>query len=298
MYRSVLSKRLTKRYLLFFIFVGPALLVRFTTSVYPIMKTIYFSVLEYNLMKQVKEFTGINNYIKLLTDITIREVIGFTLIFIAVSVILQLVLGMFIANLLNLKFKGRKLVRTINLIPWVIPVIVAGFAFRWMLDADYGLVSDWMFRLSGSRPGLLIDPFLARVSLILVNVWKNTPFMALVLLAGLQSIPNELYEAAMIDGASKFQRFIYITLPASSSTIVTLGLFNIIWQIANLDLILGLTHGGPGSSTLVIAYRIFQTGMLWFRWGLASALSVILIIIVAIFGIFGLYLFKRYEFRI
>ncbi|SIQ91955.1 carbohydrate ABC transporter permease [Halanaerobium kushneri] len=285
-----------KKYLIFAILVGPAVLLRFSTSLYPIFRTIYLSFFDHNLMEQVHRYIGLNNYTSLLNDQTIIDVIGFTLAFITISVIMQLVLGMVVANLLNTKFIGRKIVRTLNLLPWVIPVIVSGYVFRWMLNADYGLITDWVFRLSGKEVQFLIDSFLARGSLILLNVWRNTPFMAIVLLAGLQSIPEELYEAAKIDGANWFQRFLNITLPASSSTIVTLGLFNIIWQIANIDIILGLTQGGPGSSTTVIAYRIYQLGMQWFNWGRASALSVYLLLIVAVISSIALYLYRKFEF--
>ncbi len=295
---TIHGRSLLKKYFIFFLFVGPAILLRISTSIYPIFKTVNMSLMNYNLMEQVKEYIGLGNFVSLTHNSTITGIISFTFIFIVSSILLQLVLGLVVANLLNNEFKGRRIVRTINLIPWVIPVIVVGYTFRWMLDADYGLVTDWISRLTNTQPTLLINASLAQISLILLNVWKNTPFMAIVLLAGLQSIPEELYEAAKIDGASWFQRFLHITLPASSSTIVTLGLFNIIWQIANIDLILGLTQGGPGSATSVIAYRIYQIGMLWFDWGTASALSVILIIIVAIIGVIGLYLFRRFEFDI
>lgn len=220
-----MPKKEKRRYILFWFFVGPAIILRVTTSVYPILKTFYFSVLDYDLLKRTKDYIGLENYLHLFNDVTIREITGFTLLFIISSVCLQLLLGMIVAHLLNANFKGKKLVRTINLIPWVIPVVVAGYAFRWMLDTDYGLVVDWIRRLIGLKPDLLENAVLAKLSLILVNVWKNTPFMALVLLAGFQSIPEELYESAMIDGANKFQRFLAITLPASSATVVTLGLF-------------------------------------------------------------------------
>src|SRR5690606_17503267 len=105
--------------------------------------------------------------------------------------ILQLCLGMGVATLLNASFRGRHIVRSINLIPWAIPTVVAGLAFRWMLDDQYGMFTDMVYRIIGERPEFLIHPFSSRVSVILVNVWKNTPFMAVVLLAGLQSVPRE-----------------------------------------------------------------------------------------------------------
>ncbi len=285
----------TRRYLLFFVLVGPAVLLRLLTAVYPVLHTIYLSFHKMDLMSDQTTFVGLTNYVKVFSDYNNRDIFSFTLIFIICSVALQLILGLATANLLNAEFRGRNMVRTINLIPWAIPTIVAGLAFRWMLDDQYGLVTDWLFRLTGDRYELLVHPFTARLCVILVNVWKNTPFMAVVLLAGLQSVPVELYEAARIDGASSLQNFRYITLPMSTSLLVTLGLFFFIWQLANFDLMLGMTHGGPGLATTVISYTIFQQGMLWFNWGMASALGVCLIIIVAVVGIIGLGLFRRYD---
>ncbi len=285
----------TRRYLLFFVLVGPAVLLRLLTAVYPVLHTIYLSFHKMDLMSDQTTFVGLTNYVKVFSDYNNRDIFSFTLIFIICSVALQLILGLATANLLNAEFRGRNMVRTINLIPWAIPTIVAGLAFRWMLDDQYGLITDWLFRLTGNRYELLVHPFTARLCVILVNVWKNTPFMVVVLLAGLQSVPVELYEAARIDGASLFQNFRYITLPMSTTLLVTLGLFFFIWQLANFDLMLGMTHGGPGLATTVISYTIFQQGMLWFTWGMASALGVCLIIIVAVVGIIGLGLFRRYD---
>lgn len=284
-----------RKYLVFAILVGPAVVLRLTTAVYPVLQTIYLSFHDMNLMRRTTDFVGIRNFVRIFQDSNNHDVLIFTLLFIVASVALQLIFGLGVASLLNAKFPGRNLVRTINLIPWAIPTIVAGLAFRWMLDDQYGLITDWVLRITGSRPEFLVYPFTARLWVVLVNVWKNTPFMAVVLLAGLQSVPAELYEAARIDGASAFQCFRKITLPVSTSLVVTLGLFFFIWQLANFDLILGMTHGGPGVATTVISYTIFQQGMLWFNWGIASALGVVLMLIVAVIGIIGLALFRRYD---
>lgn len=289
------SSRLGRRYLIFFLLVGPALLLRLFTAVYPVVQTVYLSFFEVDLLSQINRFVGLQNFRHLVSERAIGNILFFTLIFIAASTVLELILGMGVATLLNARFRGRKIARTVNLIPWAIPTIVAALGFRWMLDSEYGLVTDWIYRIFGWRPELLISPTLAQLSVILVNVWKNTPFMAVVLLAGLQSIPVEFYEAAKIDGATSFQRFRYITIPLSTPLVITLGLFFVIWQLASFDLIYGMTQGGPGVATTLIAYRIFQRGMLWFDWGTASALSVLLILIVAAVGVLGLYLFRRYE---
>jgi len=285
----------TRRYITFFLLVAPALLLRISTSVYPVLQTIYLSFFEVNLVSQTNLYVGLQNFIRLARDISIRDITSFTIMFTLLSTLLELIFGMIIANFLNTNFTGRQLARTINLIPWAIPTIVAALAFRWMFDDQYGLIVDWIYRLFGIRPALLVFPLTSQLSVILVNVWKNTPFTAIVLLAGLQNVPPELYEAARIDGANSLQAFRWITIPVSVPIIITLILFHIIWQLSGFDLIYGMTSGGPGIATTLIGYRIFQKGMLWYDWGTASALGVVLILIVAIIGIIGLYLFKKYE---
>lgn len=289
--------RETRRFVIFFLLVAPALTLRFATAVYPVYETIKLSFLEVNLLTRTRRFVGLENFVQMIRDPSVTEVMGFTLALVASSVLLQLLLGMGIATLLNASFRGRHLLRSINLIPWAIPTVVAGLAFRWMLDDQYGMITDLIYRISGQRPELLIHPLSSQLSVVLVNVWKNTPFMAVVLLAGLQSVPQELYEAARIDGATSWQGFRHITVPVSTPLIITLSLFFVIWQLANFDLILGLTHGGPGIATTVISYRIFQEGMLWYKWGYASALGVGLMLIVALIGCGGLYLFRRFDVR-
>lgn len=293
--RARWSSKLARRYLIFFLLVGPALLWRFFTAVYPVVQTVYLSFFKVDLLSHIDQFVGLQNFWELADEPDIGTILSFTLVFIAASTVLELILGMGIASLLNARFRGRKIARTVNLIPWAIPTIVAALGFRWMLDSEYGLVTDWIYRIFGWRPEFLLSPVPAQFSVILVNIWKNTPFMAVILLAGLQNIPVDLYEAAKIDGATSFQRFRYITIPLTIPLVITLGLFFVIWQLASFDLVYGMTKGGPGVVTTVIAYRIFQRGMLWFNWGMASTLSVLLILIVVAVGLAGLYLFRRYE---
>src|SRR5690606_15071963 len=181
----------TRRWVLFVALVAPALFLRFITAVHPVYKTITLSFQEVNLLTRVTRTVGWRNFVELIHDPSIWEVMRFTVVLVAASVVLQLVLGMGVATLLNASFRGRHLIRSINLIPWAIPTIVAGLAFRWMLDDQYGMITDIISRLVGHRPEILIHPGSAQLAVILVNVWKNTPFMAVVLLAGLQSVPHD-----------------------------------------------------------------------------------------------------------
>jgi multiple sugar transport system permease protein len=209
------------------------------------------------------------------------------------SAVLQLIVGMLIALLLNATFRGRAFARTINLIPWVIPTIVAGYVFRWLLDDQFGLIPYWVYQISGIRLVIFISSLGARLTVILVNVWKDAPFIAIVFLAGLQGVPQDIYDAAKVDGANAWQRFWRITMPLVMPLVITMGLFRIVWSLASFDLVYGLTQGGPGVATAVLALQVFREGILFFKFGFASAISVVLLLLVAIVGLAGLRLFRR-----
>jgi multiple sugar transport system permease protein len=284
-----------RRYLVFFLLVAPIVALRVATAAYPIWRTAYLSVRNTSLLDGTDEYVGLDNFRALQDDFGVRSAIEFTIIFVLGSTILQLVLGLLVALLLNARFRGRAFARSINLIPWAIPPIVAAFAFRWLLDDQFGLISHWIHQLTGNRVALLSSAFEARLSLILVNVWKNTPFIVVVFLAGLQGVPDDLYEAAKVDGANGWQRFWAITFPMVLPLVIAQGMFFLVWQLATFDLVYGLTNGGPGTATMVLSLRIFQEGLLFFKYGFASAISMVLMALVAVLGLIGLTLFRRRE---
>jgi multiple sugar transport system permease protein len=284
-----------RRYLTFLLLVAPIVILRLYTAAYPIAQTAYLSLTNSSLLSGTSEVIGFDNYRTLANDVALHGAVRFTLVFVLGSTLLQLVIGLMIALLLNEKFRGRGFARSINLIPWAIPPIVAAYAFRWLLDDQFGLIPHWINVVFGQRLAPLSSPFMAQVSLILVNVWKNAPFMAVVFLAGLQGVPEDLYEAAKVDGASGFQRFWAITLPMIMPLLIAQGMFFIVWQLAAFDLIFGLTNGGPGVATVTLSLRIFQEGLLFFKYGVASAVSMILMALVAVVGLLGLIWFRRRE---
>ena len=294
-WRLSLRKLAARRYLLFIILVAPAFLLRISTAAYPILQTIYLGFTNLNILGGTNEFVGLENYLQMPYDYGVRGAFTFTVIFVLASTILNLVIGLLVALLLNASFSWRPFARTINLIPWAIPTIVAGYLFRWLLDDQFGMIPHWVYLATGERMVALISPWGARISVILVQVWKEAPFMAIVFLAGLQGIPEELYDAAIVDGANVWQRFWRITIPLVAPLVITLGMFRIVWSLANFDLIFGLTFGGPGVATSVLSLRIFQEGILFFKFGFASAISVVLLILVGITGLIALRLFRRYD---
>jgi multiple sugar transport system permease protein len=267
--------------------------VRITTAAYPIFQTIALSFTNNSILQGTNDFVGLQNYVAMFEDYGVRGAMFFTIFYVITSTVLDLVFGMAIALLLNASFRGRAFVRTVNLIPWAIPMIVAGYTFRWLLDDQFGLIPYWVYELTGIRMVTFISAWGARMAVILVQVWKEAPFMAIIFLAGLQGLGQDIFEAAKVDGAGAWQRFWRITLPLIMPLAITMGLFRIVWSLANFDLVYGLTFGGPGVATSVLALRVFQEGILFFKFGFASAISVLLLILVGIIGVVALMMFRR-----
>jgi multiple sugar transport system permease protein len=287
------SKNIQRRYLLFVILVAPAFVLRLSTAAYPIAQTILLSFTNLDLLKGTNSYIGLQNYTAMTKNASVTASVSFTIIYVVASTVLNLVVGMGIAQLLNATFRGRWFARTINLIPWAIPTIVAGYVFRWLLDDKFGLIPVWVQAFTGAHWIVFINPNASRLAVILVQVWKEAPFMAVIFLAGMQGVPLDLYEAARVDGANAWQRFWNITIPMIKPLVITMGIFRLIWSLASFDLVYGLTQGAPGVATSVIALQIFQQGINFFKFGFASALSVVLLLLVGIVGLIALRLYRR-----
>src|SRR5581483_9272107 len=230
--RFTLTAAARRRYILFVLLVAPAFALRLLTAAYPVFQTIALSLTNLDLIKNTNDFVGLDNFTSMANDFGVRGSLEFTLLFVFGSTFLAVGIGMLIALLLNAAFFGRTFARTINLIPWVIPTIVAGYAFRWLLDDQFGLLPNWIFDTLGIRPAIFISPFSARLAAILVSSWKDAPFFAIVFLAGLQGVPLELYDAATVDGANGWQRFWHITFRLLLPLTVTMVLFRSVWSLA------------------------------------------------------------------
>lgn len=280
--------------LLFAVLVLPALALRILTAVWPIVETVDWSFRRVDAMG-AGSYVGLANFQRFVNDPVMTGSLGFSFTFVGASTVLQITLGLLVALLLNAGFKGRQLARTINLIPWAVPLIVAAMGFRWLLDGQYGLFNDILVRLGLQPVNWLIGVDTARGAVIAANVWRNTPFIAIIFLAGLQGIPRDLYEAAQLDGASRLQLFRFITLPLVLPLVITMSLFFAIWQLASFDLIYGMTEGGPGFATSVLAWQIYKQAFQAFNFGYASAISVVLLGVIALVGAAGYWLFRRNE---
>ena len=276
------------------ILVIPALLLRGFTTIYPILTTFKNSFFDMSLLKGKEEFIVIQNFVQLFTDEKLLTSIEFTIIFTLASMILHVILGVGLALMLNIKFKGRKFLRTIVLIPWAMPMVVAGLAARWAFNGTYGLINDLIRRiLPNFHYDWLINEFSARVAVIPVDLWKDLPFFAILVLAALQFIPSDLYEAAKIDGAGIIKSFFAITLPGIKNTVLTLCIFFTMWRLTSFDVVYSMTSGGPGDSTTLLSYRIMTEAFTNLNLGYASAIAVFLFAIMLVLTLIDVRYIKK-----
>lgn len=229
-------------------------------------------------------FIGLEHYKENLTDKRMWRALGNTMTFTIISVSLELILGLAIALLINKAFIGRGLIRATILIPWAIPTAVSALMWKYLYDGQNGIVAMLFekFGLLDSMSNLLTTQAGAMFSVIFSDVWKTTPYMSLLLLAGLQTIPGSLYEAASIDGATKWKQFTSITMPLIKSSLLVALLFRTLDAFRVFDLIFVLTGGGPANSTETISIMAYKSMFSQTNFGDGSALSVIVFICVAI----------------
>lgn len=270
----------------------PALLVLMVVYAYPIGRAFVLSFFTENLSTNLEAVpTGFSNYIRMALDGRFWNSIGNTTVFTAVSLALELVLGMAIALVLDQTFRGRGLVRTVAIIPWALPTALIALAWRWIFNGEFGVWNDMLingFHIIEEPVTWLGDPLWAMVSAIAADVWKTTSFVAILLLAGLQAIPQELYEAHEVDGATPVQSFRQITLPLLMPQIIIAMLFRFAQAFGIFDLLVVMTGGGPGGATEMVSLYIYDTVMRYLDFGYGAALVVvtflILIGVVAIAG--------------
>jgi ABC-type sugar transport system permease subunit len=257
--------------------VAPALLTILLVALFPLSWTVWESVHLHDLRMPWlgRPFVGLENYVEALGDPRFRGALGHTLFFTAATVSLELFLGCILALAMNRAFRGRGLVRAAILVPWAIPTVVSALLWRFMFEGRAGILNA----LFTDPPVWFVDEMLAWVPIVLADVWKTTPFVALLLLAGLQNIDASLYEAARIDGASAWRQFRHVTLPLLKPAILVALIFRTLDAFRVFDLIYVMTGGGPGTSTEPIALYTFNSLLQNLRFGYGSALSVIVFLV-------------------
>jgi len=260
----------------------PSLLVIFAIVIFPLVYTIISSFYGWQFARR-SEFVGLENYIEVLQDPYFWAACKNTLVFSLVSSFMQILIGLGIASLLDKSGKFEGTLRVIIIMPYMVSMVAGSTSFKWMLNAEFGIVNYTLQRLSliKSPVNWVGSPRLAMFSCIVVLIWQMTPFVTLILLAGLKSIPKQLYESAELDGASIPEKFWFITLPLLKSAIFIALLIRTMYSLRNFAIPFTLTKGGPGNTTKLIA-MLLQEKKIQLHFGYNTALSIIMVIITLI----------------
>ncbi len=267
------------------LFLAPTLIVVALVAGYPLIRTIQLSLTQTNLLQfpLKSHYVGLLNFKFLVQDAQWWRSVQNTVVFTVSSVAAETLLGLGIAMLVNAKFPGRGAMRTAMLIPWAIPTVVSAQMWRWMYNDVYGVINDMLMKahLTDKAYAWLANPKLMLPAVISVDVWKTTPFMALLLLAGLQSIPTELYEAARVDGATPWQNFVRVTLPLLRPALLVALIFRTLDALRVFDAIYVMTGTTPNTMSMAVYARqqLVDFGLL----GYGSAMSVGIFVIIGLF---------------
>ena len=282
----MLLSRGTRETLSNYTYLLPAAICLGGTVLFPIFKAIHMSLYQNVLSRpQDYRFIGLGNYLRLLHDPTFWLTLKNSLVWVVFSVGFQFVLGFGVALLLNAEFKGRTFYRTLNLLPWIIPGVVVGLVWEYLYQPNYGPINDILRRVGLLRVPIawLSEPVYAMAGVIFANIWRGIPFFSIMILAGLQAIPDEVYEAATVDGASITQRFWHVTLPMLRPIIVVATATRIIWTFNYADLIFVMTNGGPANATQITSSYTLLSAYTDLDFGYAATLSVVLLVIMLVF---------------
>ncbi|MEM7774894.1 MAG: sugar ABC transporter permease [Pseudomonadota bacterium] len=267
-----------------YLFLAPAVIVLAVALMYPIAYMIYASFLDWNPSQRIEEaeWVGLRNYINLLNDPNFIESFGVTLSFAFLVVTLEMFVGVSLALLLDRNLKGMSALRTVFILPMMIAPIVVGLMWRYMYHPSVGIFNRTLKDLGLAPIPWLSDPSWAFASIIIADVWQWTPFIFILSLAALQSLPKSALEAAQIDGATEWQQIFHIKLPLMLPVLVIAGLLRLIDAFKVLEVILVMTNGGPGLSTEIMALRISRTTSEFQELGVAAAMSNYLLIMLLV----------------
>lgn len=257
--------------------ISPAVFLMLVLLAYPFALAVYISLTD-RILGEPGKLIWLRNFIKLLQDSLFLQTVWNSFIYTASTVLLKMILGIILALLLNQEIPHRNLVRGALLLPWIVPTSLSVLTWLWMFDSLFSVMNYILLGLGliSRKIPWLGDPFWAMVSVIIVNTWRGLPFFAISFLAGLMTIPRELYEAAETDGARGFRKFWHITLPLLQPVIAVVVLFSTIWTFADFQIVYILTHGGPINATQIFATMAYDVALVAGRIGEGSAISLFL----------------------
>jgi len=267
-----------------YLLILPAMVVLLFVFTYPILKAISLSFHSARFTEKAP-FCGFDNYKRMLLDPFFWYSLRLTTIYTISYIIGVFTVGGITALLVNCKIKGRKLARAIITFPFAVPSVVACLVWMWMFDYTFGVLNYLLkeMHLISKSVGWLIDPSVALFSVMLVTIWRFFPLHTLIIFAGLQSIPEELYEGARVDGANSIQRFFYITIPGIKRVLSILLLLTTVWSFRRFAILFILTHGGPSRATEVLAVKIYRNAFRYYDMGYAAAMAIFMLLLLILF---------------
>ncbi|MFN3983236.1 MAG: carbohydrate ABC transporter permease [Caldilinea sp.] len=282
----------------YWVMLAPLLAFVVAVAIYPLLFSFRISFFKYRLTdpSQLQTFVGVDNYLRALQDPTVLTALRVTLVYVAGTVIIELLLGLALALLLASEMRTTRFVRSFLLVPMALPPLVVGLVWKSLYNADFGVIPYYLKQMGVSvGRGPLAEPAWAMSAVILIDVWQWTPLLMIIFLAGIKSLPTEPYEAAYADGATRWSRFIHITLPLLKPTILVALLLRTMQSFKVFDTIYATTGGGPGSTTTVLNFHIYTVGMTFFDMGYAASLANVLLVIIAILSALYIMLLERQQ---
>jgi sn-glycerol 3-phosphate transport system permease protein len=281
-----------------YLYTVPAMVILLMFFIYPVFYMIYLSFTSWNLISPTKDFIGLDNYKELFKSHDFLQVLSNTVFYTAMTVLISLAISLLLALWLNRKGKRYRFLQGAIFSPYIISLVSVSLLWMWMMDPQYGLL-NWVLSLVGLPPlKWLADTKSAIYALILVSVWKVVGYNTLIFIAGLQSIPKDIYEAAELDQTPWWRKLVRITIPMLSPTLFFLLIVNTVNSFQVFDIVQIMTQGGPVNSTNMLVFYIYQNGFDFFKVGYASAAGVILLLLVGIVTVFQfMFLSKRVHYR-
>lgn len=296
--RTSILRRLEPIETHYWVLLAPLLLFVAVIALYPLAFSFFISFFEYRLTdpSQQRTFLGLANYVTAFKDTQVVKSISNTLIFVAGTVTTEIVIGLGLALLLAAETRFMRFIRSFLLMPMALPPLVVGLIWKSLYNVDFGVIPYYLKALGlNLGHGPLGEATTAMPAVILVDLWQWSPLLMVIFLAGLKSLPHEPYEAALVDGATRWQQFWFITLPLLKPTLLVGLLLRTMQSFKVFDIIYATTAGGPGSATTVLNYQIYTVGMTFFHMGYAAALANILLVIVAILSILYVIVLERQQ---
>ncbi|GGF41807.1 carbohydrate ABC transporter permease [Subtercola lobariae] len=273
----------------------PAILLFLVISLFPLVSGIFTSLFKQSLLRPGRTFVGLENYGNIVGEFFDR--LGTTLIFSISATILPVIIGVALALLLNSRMRGRNVIRGLMMLPWLLPGVVVAFLWSWIFNGNYGVINYLLNMVGAPSTDILGSPLGAMAAVVIAKTWNSFPWIMVVVLAALQTLPTEQLEAAALDGATRQQRFRFISFPHIIGPVALVAMLEFIYNFGNFDTIFVMTGGGPGDSTTTLAVDLYNLAFGSYDLGAASAMGVLWLILLGIISSGYLILNRRLETR-